>query len=131
MTLDLSKFEGHTEGPWQYEPGGGHAQNRIIGSESIQVSGWPKRINGVSNAGYSDRVCENLGDPLFPGPSANIALIEAAPELLAKLREAVSIMESTREEMKHLYECSKCMHDQVPLARLKRFLADVTTGGQP
>ena len=73
--------QGWTPGPWHYEPGGGHASNRIVGSDSVQFSGWPHRINGTSNASYTNRVCENLGDPKLPGPAANIRLIAQAPAL--------------------------------------------------
>lgn len=81
----------HTPGPWRYEPGGGHAYNRIVGSDCVQTNGWPEPINGVSNASYSERVCENLGDIDLPGPAANIKLICAAPELLALLQELIDI----------------------------------------
>jgi hypothetical protein len=75
----------HTPGPWKYEPGGGHAYNRIVGSDIVQTNGWPEPINGISNASYSERVCENLGDIDLPGPAANVKLICAAPELLRLL----------------------------------------------
>ena len=74
-------MSGHTPGPWCYEPGGGHAPNRIVGSESVQVHGWPEPRGGVSNASYSDCVCENLGDTNLPGPAANVRLIVAALEM--------------------------------------------------
>ncbi len=72
----------HTPGPWRIERGGGHAHNGIYGAESIQTNGWPERRGGISNASYSDRVCENLGDLELPGPAANARLIAAAPDLL-------------------------------------------------
>ena len=77
----------HTPGPWRYETGGGHAYNRIVGSDAVQTNGWPYRINGISNASYSERVCENLGDTDLPGPAANVRLITAAPDLLALAKD--------------------------------------------
>lgn len=81
-----------TPGPWRYEAGGGHACNSVRGSESVQVHGWPERRNGISNASYSDRICENLGDPDLDGPAANIRLITSAPELLDALRKADDLL---------------------------------------
>lgn len=76
----------HTPGPWRYEAGGGHAYNRIRGSDSVQTNGWPERRGGYSNASYSDMVCENLGDVSLPGPAANVRLIVAAPEMFEALK---------------------------------------------
>jgi len=67
--------EAATPGPWEYEQGGGHARNRIVGSESVQISGWRDRINGIGNASYTDMVCENLGDLDLDAPKANVELI--------------------------------------------------------
>lgn len=82
-----------TPGPWHYEQGGGHAYNRIMGAESVQTNGWPERINGVGNASYTDRICENLGDTDLPYPAANVAFIAASrtdvPRLVKALRRAV------------------------------------------
>jgi hypothetical protein len=83
----------HTPGPWRYEPGGGHAYNRIVGSDIVQTNGWPEPINGVSNASYSERVCENLGDIDLPGPAANVKLICAAPELLQLAKDLLEQVE--------------------------------------
>ena len=58
----------------------------------MQVHGWPERINGIGNASYSDRICENLGDTALPGPAANARLIAAAPELLAALRPFAALL---------------------------------------
>lgn len=77
-----------TPGPWHYEAGGGHAYNQLRGSDSVQTNGWPERRDGVSNASYSDRICENLGDTALPGPRANIALLMHAitmAEALARI----------------------------------------------
>lgn len=76
----------HTPGPWKIEKGGGHAYNRIVGSDSIQTNGWAERRNGIGNASYSDMVCENLGNLDLEGPKANAKLIAAAPELLEALK---------------------------------------------
>lgn len=84
--LDLSQFDGHTPGPWEYSAGGGHAYNSIQGTESVQVSGWVGERGGVRNGSYTTRVCENLGDIALPGPAANARLIAAASLLLAELR---------------------------------------------
>lgn len=78
----------HTPGPWRFEPGGGHASNRIVGVEAVQVSGWRERRGGASNASHSERVCENLGDMDLDAPYANACLIAAAPDLLAVLKDA-------------------------------------------
>lgn len=72
-----------TPGPWRIERGGGHAHNGIYGAESIQTNGWPRPHGGISNASYSDRVCENLGDLDLPGPAANARLIASVHDLLA------------------------------------------------
>lgn len=82
----------HTPAPWRYEPGGGHAYNCIRGADSVQTHGWPFRRGGISNASYSDRICENLGDESLPGPAANIRLIVAAPDLLAALQDAALVI---------------------------------------
>lgn len=84
---EVTNMSNHTPGPWRYEPGGGHASNRIVGSDIVQTNGWPEPINGVSNASYSERVCENLGDINLPGPAANVKLICAAPEMFDALKE--------------------------------------------
>ena len=81
----LALVEAATPGPWKFEPGGGHAYNRISGSESVQISGWPTRVNGYSNASYSDRICENLGDIVLPAPKANVELIVNAPTAITRL----------------------------------------------
>ena len=82
--------EAATPGPWKFEPGGGHAYNRINVSESVQISGWPERINGYSNASYSGRICENLGDIDLPAPKANVRLIVNAPTAIRRLCEMLS-----------------------------------------
>jgi hypothetical protein len=92
----MSASTNHTPGPWVYCAGGGHACNSIRGAESVQVHGWPTPIGGVSNASYSDRICENLGDIALPGPAANAALICAAPELLAALKSIVPAFNTAR-----------------------------------
>lgn len=79
-----------TPGPWKYEPGGGHAANCIRGSESVQVNGCKERVrlpdgSSIGNASYTDRVCENLGDIQHGGPSYNVALICAAPDMAREL----------------------------------------------
>jgi len=84
--------EEFTRGPWQFEAGAGHAPSRSDGSESRQRQGWPVRRNGISNASYSDTVCENLGDHDLPGPRANINLILAAPDMLAALEYCLGDM---------------------------------------
>ena len=90
MTIDeaIRIAERATPGPWKYESGGGHAHNQIVGSESVQINGWPERRNGISNASYSDRICENLGDICLPGPNANVTHITTfdPPTVLALLR---------------------------------------------
>lgn len=89
-----------TKGPWNYEQGGGHAHNRIVGAESVQTNGWPNRINGISNASYTDRVCENLGDDQLPYPAANIKFVTSArtsnPLLIKALRRAMSELKHCR-----------------------------------
>mgnify|MGYP001300077865 CR=1 FL=1 len=65
-------------GPWRYEAGGGHAYNSLRAADSVQTNGWPERRNGFSNASYSDRLCENLGDVNLPGPAANAAIMAHA-----------------------------------------------------
>ena len=76
-----------TPKPWRYEPGGGHAPDQIVGSDLIAIGGWPEPDGTIFRASYSERVCENLGNPDLPGPAANIALITAAPELYEALEE--------------------------------------------
>lgn len=88
-----------TPAPWRYEAGGGHAYNGIYGSDSIQTLGWPERRLGFSNASYTDRICENLGDINLPGPSANARLIAAAPEAIALLIEAVREYEAALKNL--------------------------------
>ena len=77
----------HTPGPWRYEQGGGHMHNSIRGSRDVQTNGWIGERGGVTNASYSDRVCENLGNIDLPGPAANARLIAAAPEMYAIIKE--------------------------------------------
>ena len=60
-----------TPGPWVYEPGGGHAYNRIAGSDVVQIRGQLDR----PGASYTERVAEHFGDTELPGPAANVALI--------------------------------------------------------
>lgn len=74
-----------TPGPWRYEPGGGHAPNQIVGSDAVAIGGWLEPDGALFRGSYSERVCENLGNPDLPGPNANIALITAAPELYEAL----------------------------------------------
>lgn len=87
-----------TPGPWHYEPGGGHAYNRVCGSESVQVHGWPERRNGISNASYSNRICENLGDTELDGPAANARLIALTPDMARELLAARAMMKMAKKE---------------------------------
>jgi hypothetical protein len=72
-------------GPWRYEAGGGHAYNSLRAADSVQTNGWPERRNGFSNASYSDRLCENLGDVNLPGPAANAAIMAHARDMAKTL----------------------------------------------
>jgi hypothetical protein len=90
-----------TPGPWRYEPGGGHASNRIVGSEAIQIHGWPERRNGIGNASYSDRICENLGDVALPGPAANARLIASAPDLYIALKASTHLINEAMDLLLH------------------------------
>lgn len=92
----LAIAEKRTPGGWHFEPGGGHACNRIVAAESVQTSGWPERINGVSNASYTNRVCENLGDPSLPYPAANIVFIASCAG------NAEAGWKATRAAIKHI-----------------------------
>lgn len=108
-----------TPGPWCYESGGGHAANCIRGSESVQVYGWKERVrlpdgSSIGNASYTDRICENLGDIQHGGPSYNVALICAAPDMARELLAAREVVRAAKalnqyetagadEEPPHLY----------------------------
>lgn len=105
-----------TPGPWRIEVGGGHAYNRICGSESVQTNGWPEPRGGISNASYSDRICENLGDLSLPAPMANARLIAAAPDLLEALRNTLSLLKAFTSETDDI---AKAAYDQAEAAIAK------------
>lgn len=94
-------LENITPGPWRYEAGGGHAPNSIRGSDSVQVHGWKERAQlpgggSIGNASYSDRVCADLGDIQHGGPSYNVALICAAPDIARELLAAREVVKAAR-----------------------------------
>lgn len=93
-----------TPGPWKYEEGAGHAYNRIVGSDSVQVHGWKERINGIGNASYSDRVCENLGDMQHDGPFANVELIITLRNEIGPLLDRVERLEADARRYQYLKE---------------------------
>lgn len=83
----------HTPGPWRIETAAGHADNRIVGSESIHTNGQLRNSRGISSASYSDTVCEIQHDLKLSGPAANAQLIAAAPSLLAACEAAEKLLD--------------------------------------
>lgn len=98
---EIAECKGVTDGPWTFERGGGHSYNRIVGKESVQTNGWEGRVNGVSNASYTDRICENLGDPELPHPSATIAFIARSRTITPAMAKALD------EEIQRNHRLSK------------------------
>lgn len=73
----------HALEPWIFDHGGGHMRNAIV-----SYGDFHKRGKHVGERSWSDTICSDLGDPDLPEVAANIALICAAPDLLAALRAA-------------------------------------------
>ena len=71
--LDLTRYEGHTEGPWGLEEG-------CDGEFHVAVGMWP----------VGETICHGIAS----APNGN--LIAAAPAILAKLREAVGLLREVR-----------------------------------
>jgi len=87
-TVDLTELKRllaeATPGPWVLDKGGGHAYDRIIGGDVVQIHGT---IAGRGS--WSERVCENFGNLDLPGPAANVEIIcalhNAAPAMIEEL----------------------------------------------
>ena len=77
MSLDLSKYEGHTPGPW-------NVNNTTLSGAVVR---W--HITGKQH-GSCYPICEHVIEekPEPPEQLTNALLIADAPQLLAELREA-------------------------------------------
>jgi hypothetical protein len=75
MTLDLDQFEGHTPGPWRQDAGSVYVEIR---SKDGTICDWDCRGRSVA---------PNLADTV---------LMSAAPELLARVRELESDVDTLR-----------------------------------
>lgn len=78
MSLDLSKYEGHTPGPWI-------CTDRDSGDNIFTATDPQKRI------------ANSFGNCTFSEYRANALLIADAPQLLAELREARAENERLRD----------------------------------
>ena len=83
MAIDLDKYKGHTPGDWEL-----NAYSNYIG-----FSIFGHGIGCVAERWYPAELSESDNEQM----EANSALIAAAPMLLAKLQEAVGLLELVKD----------------------------------
>jgi len=115
-TVDLTELKRllaeATPGPWVLDKGGGHAYDRIIGGDVVQIHGT---IAGRGS--WSERVCENFGNLDLPGPAANV-------EIICALHNAAHAMIEELERLRDLHgicghHCEACARRDDEIGELR------------
>ena len=98
--LDLSKYDGHTPGPWRIHPHANEHDYEIAIGKSFTF-----KDDGITSAEWICEVeYESVGRS-FEYALSDAGLIAAAPDLLAELRRCYAKMDKMKEQIRKAIDC--------------------------